>query len=243
MVCFAWYGSDMLLLFRFAVPSLSVQVLVLLRQRSTCKAGMSSTDAAEQLELMMRFVPEFVRTVNSPGQSLAGLTQSVRVNRQMGWPAARQKLLAAAAQARSGGIAAAAEALAAEQQREQQEAADLAAADAAAAAAAAAAAEAEQASDEMVEDADELNIVDQTGLDILAQLGGGNSSSASGSSNAGKKASSSRVEADGVSDEAWMLLGGGSDSSKAGAAAGSKKSSNDMLMSCLAFKAPARKAV
>jgi hypothetical protein len=225
--------------FFFAV-SPSVQVLLLLRQKSTCKAGMSSTDAAEQLELMMRFVPEFVRTVNSPGQSLAGLTQSLRVNRQMGWPAARQKLLAAAAQARSSGISAAAEALAAEQQREQQEAADLAAADAAAAAAAA---EAEQSSDEMVEDADELNIVDRAGLDILAQLGGGNSS-ASSSSSAGKKASSSsRVGADGVSDEAWMLLGGGDDSSRAGAAAGSKKSSNDMLMSCLAFKAPARKAL
>jgi hypothetical protein len=230
-----------LCLLSFVCP-LSTQVLVLLRQKSTCKAGMSSTDAAEQLELMMRFVPEFVRTVNSPGQSLAGLTQSVRVNRQIGWPAARQKLLAAAAQARSSGISAAAEALAAEQQREQQEAADLAAADAAAAAAAAAAAEAEaeQSSDEMVEDTDELNIVDQTGLDILAQLGGGSSS---GSSIAGKKDSSSQVGADGVSDEAWMLLGGGDDSSKAGAAAGSNKSSNDMLMSCLAFKAPARKAV
>jgi hypothetical protein len=239
MVFFACCDSDLLFVFLLAALP-CMQVLVLLRQKSTSKAGMSPTDAAEQLELMMRFVPEFVRTVNSPGQSLAGLTQSVRVNRQIGWPAARQKLLAAAAQAQSSGITAAAEAMAAEQQREQQEAADLAAAEAAAAAA-----EAEQPSDEMVEDADELNIVDQAGLDILAQLGGG-TSSASGSSNAGKKAnssSSSRVGADGVSDEAWMLLGGGNDSSKAAAAAGSKKSSNDMLMSCLAFKAPARKAV
>uniref|UniRef100_A0A383W7V9 CDT1 Geminin-binding domain-containing protein n=1 Tax=Tetradesmus obliquus TaxID=3088 RepID=A0A383W7V9_TETOB len=210
------------------------EVLVLLRQKSTCKAGMSTTDAAEQLELLMRFVPDFVRTVNSPGQSLAGLTQSVRINRQIGWPAARQKLLAAAAQARATGIAAAASALAAEQQRERQEAADLAAAEAAAAAAA------EQASDEMSEDADgadELSIVDQAGLDILAQLSGG-SSSASGSSSAAKQASS---KADGVSDEALMLLSGGAGSSKAAVADTGKKASNDMLLSCLAFKAPARK--
>jgi hypothetical protein len=204
---------------------------------------MSSTDAAEQLELMMRFVPEFVRTVNSPGQSLAGLTQSVRINRHIGWPAARQKLLTAAGQARSTGIAAAAEALAAEQQREQQEAADLAAAEAAASAAAAAEAEAEQASDEMSEDADgdgELSIVvDQTGLDVLAQLGG-SSKSTSGSSVAAKSSSTSS-RADGVSDEALMLLGGGVGSSNA--AADTKKGSNDMLMSCLVFKAPARKRV
>ncbi|KAF6266539.1 hypothetical protein COO60DRAFT_1632643 [Scenedesmus sp. NREL 46B-D3] len=135
-----------------------------------------------------------------------------------GWPAA-----AAPDKARSSGIAAAAEALAAEQRREQQEAADLAAAEAAAAAAAAA--EAEQASDDMVEDADELNIVDQAGLDILAELGGGNSS-ASGSSPGGQ-GSSSRVGVDGVSDEARMLLGGGTGSSKAAAAGASRKSSDD----------------
>ncbi|KAF8072991.1 hypothetical protein HT031_000651 [Scenedesmus sp. PABB004] len=52
------------------------EVVMLLRQKSTCRAGMSPAEAGEQLELMLRLVPEFVRAVHTGGQSLAGLTQS-----------------------------------------------------------------------------------------------------------------------------------------------------------------------
>lgn len=221
----------------------SLQLLVLLRQKSTSKAGMSPSDAAGQLELLMRFVPEFVRTINTPGQSLAGMTQSVRINRQMSWPAARQKLLAAAAEARSSGIAAAARALAAEEQREKQEAA------------AAAGAEGDEqqeieSEEEVVNGeavelvaaadavADEVNALDQTGLAILAQLGGGSSIN-------GGKADNSAAPG-GLNDEVLLLLGGGVGSCSSSGAKHNAKGADegdvtDALLSCLAFKAPARK--
>lgn len=215
-----------------------LQVVQLLRQKSTSKNGMSQADAGEQLELMLRLVPEFLRVVTSSGASLAGITQSVRINRQISWPAARQKLLAGAAEARSSGRAAAAHAVAAEQQRE----ADMAAV------AAAAAIElddgevsgSELEDEEDYEEQEELLVcdagpepaaaaaaagVDELGLDILAELDG----------NAGTGSSSSTA-AGGLDDEALMLLGGGC--SKAGA----KPAVSGAVLSALAFKAPARKA-
>jgi hypothetical protein len=87
----------------------------LLRQKSAVKGGMSPADAAEQLELLLRLVPEFVRTVTASGTSLAAVSQQVRVNRQVGWLAARSKLVAAVAEARSVGCRAGAAAVKAEQ--------------------------------------------------------------------------------------------------------------------------------
>jgi len=212
-----------------------LQVVQLLRQKSTSKNGMSLLDAGEQLELMLRLVPEFLRVVTSSGASLAGITQSVRINRQVSWPAARQKLLAGAAEARSSGRAAAAEAVAAEHQRE----ADMAAVAAAAAIelddGEVSSSEVEDEEDYDEEQEEELVFdagpaaaaagVDELGLDILAELDG----------NAGSGSSSSKA-AGGLDDEALMLLSGGC--SKAGA----KPAVSGAVLSALSFKAPARKA-
>lgn len=189
---------------------LHVQVLTLLRQKSTSKSGMSATDASDQLGLMTRMVPDFLRTVTSSGTSLAGITQSVRINRQLSWPTARQKLLAAAAEARHSGAAAAASALAAEQQREAREAAATAAVELDD--------EGSSSGSESEEEAAEAGLTDDLGLDICAGPHG------------------SKAGSDGLADEALALLGGSSSSGKlkaGGAAAGG-------LLGALSFKAPAR---
>jgi hypothetical protein len=192
-------------------------VVELLRQKSTCKGGMSRADAAEQVDLMQSLVPEFVRTVTASGASLAAVTQSVRVNRQMGWPAARHKLMAAAAEARTGGCAAAAAAVELDEQgqRERQ-----AAASAAAAAEAEAEAAAGESGDEVSDSEEELVIegrpaVDELGLDILAQLDGGS----------GKK------KGCGDGDILGLLGGGSAGSSKAAAMPAA-------VVGALSFKAP-----
>lgn len=201
-------------------------MLTLLRQKSTSKSGMSASDAAGQLDLMLRLVPEFLRTVTTSGTSLAGITQSVRINRQVSWSAARQKLLAGAAEARCSGSVAAAQAVAAEQQREADEAAALAAA--------AVAAELEDESSGSGSESEEevcevRGPVDELGLDVLAELNGIPSSSKTGSSSK-KKAGS----ACGLADEVLSLLGGGGGGKRADAASGA-------LLGALSFKAPAKK--
>lgn len=199
-------------------------MLTLLRQKSTSKSGMSASDAAGQLDLMLRLVPEFLRTVTTSGTSLAGITQSVRINRQVSWSAARLKLLAGAAEARCSGSVAAAQAVVAEQQREADEAAALAAA--------AVAAELEDESSGSGSESEEVcearGPVDELGLDVLAELNGILSSSKTGSSSK-KKAGS----ACGLADEALALLGGGG-GKRAGAVSGA-------LLGALSFKAPAKK--
>jgi hypothetical protein len=210
---------------------------MLLRQKSTSKAGMSAAEAAEQLDLMLRLVPDFLRLVTTSGASLAAVStaQNVRINRQLSWPAARSKLLAGAAEARSSGATAAARAVAAEQQREVEEAA----------AAAAASVELDGDDEEVSgsEEEEEVAVgggpVDELGLDILAELDsntGSGSAAPSSSKAAGPR--SSRKAVGSMADEALALLGGGSGASsgsKAGVAAGA-------VLSALAFKAPARKA-
>jgi hypothetical protein len=205
------------------------QVLTLLRQKSTSKHGMSSNDAAEQLDLMLRLVPDFLRVVTSSGASLAGLTQSVRINRQVAWPAARQKLLAGAAEARCSGAMAAAAAVAAEQQRE---------ADEAAAVEAAAAVELDGSESEEEEVA-ASGPVDELGLDILAELNGNPGSGASSSKAASvRKQAGGSLSAAAFADEALAMLGGGG-SSKAKAARGV---ASGAVLGALSFKAPAKKS-
>jgi hypothetical protein len=200
---------------------LHLQVLTLIRQKSTSKSGMSATDAADQLGLMTRMVPDFLRTVTSSGTSLAGITQSVRINRQLSWPAARQKLLAAAAEARHSGAAAAAAALAAEQQRE--------AGEVAAAAAVELNDDGSSSGSESEEEVVEAGLTGDLGLDVCARPRGSNTDSR-GASGRGKAGS------DGLADEALALLGGSSSSkSKAGGAA------SGGLLGALSFKAPAKK--
>jgi hypothetical protein len=174
---------------------------------------MSATDAADQLGLMTRMVPDFLRTVTTSGASLAGITQSVRINRQLTWPAARQKLLAAAAEARCSGAAAAAEALAAEQQRE--------AGEAAAAAAVELDDDGSSSGSESDEEVSEAGLTDDLGLDVCAGPGGSKRASGRGKAGSG-----------GLADEALALLGGGS-SSKSKAGVG--------MLGALSFKAPAKK--
>lgn len=198
------------------------QVLTLLRQKSTSKSGMSVADATEQLDLMLRLVPDFLRTITSSGASLAGLTQSVRINRQMTWPAARQKLLTGAAEARCSGSIAATQAVAAEQQRE---------AGVAVAAASAVEVEDESSGSESEEEVFETGPVDDLGLDILAELDGNAGSDPSSSS---RNPASKQVAAGGLADEALALLGGGSSSRAKGAGTGT-------VLSALSFKAPAKK--
>lgn len=205
-----------------------MQVLQLLRQKSTCKSGMSPADASEQLELMLRFIPEFVRTINAAGQSLAGMTQSVRINRQMPWPAVRHKLLGAAAEARSTGVMAAAEAITADELRGHQE---LEAAEADAAVMR------EEGGSEDGSVLEEASCIGPSSLDsMLAELGDGGSTSSlavakSGSSSAGV----------GLSDEAVMLLGGGVGNSTKKASHKSADNVSASMLSCLSFKAPAGK--
>jgi hypothetical protein len=195
------------------------QVLTLLRQKSTSKSGMSVADATEQLDLMLRLVPDFLRIITSSGASLAGITQSVRINRQMNWPAARQKLLAGAAEARCSGSVAATQAVAAEQQRE-------------AAVAVAAAVEVENESSGSESESEEMceaGPVDELGLDIMAELDG---NTGSGPSSSTRKPASKQVVAGGLADEALALLGGGSSSRAKGAGT---------VLGALSFKAPAKK--
>jgi hypothetical protein len=206
-----------------------LQVLTLLRQKSTCKSGMSASDAAGQLDLMLRLVPEFLRTVTTSGASLAGITQSVRINRQVSWTAARQKLLAGAAEARCSGSVAAAQAVTAEQQREADEAAALAAA-------AVVAAEVEDESSGSGSESEEevceaRGPVDELGLDVLAELNGNPSSS---SKKAGSSSKAKAGSACGLADEALALLGGGGGGKRGGAASGA-------LLGALSCKAPVKK--
>lgn len=199
------------------------QVLTLLRQKSTSKSGMSATDATEQLDLMLRLVPDFLRTITSSGASLAGLTQFVRINRQMTWPAARQKLLAGAAEARCSGSVAAAQAVVAEQQREADEAAAVAAAvdleD-----------EPSGSGSESEEEVCEAGTVDELGLDTLAELSG---NTGRGPSSRLRKPASNKAGGGGLADEALAMLGSGGGSKAKGAASG-------VLLGALAFKAPAK---
>lgn len=209
------------------------QVLTLLRQKSTSKHGMSVSDAAEQLDLMLRLVPDFLRIVTSSGASLAGLTQAVRINRQLPWPAARQKLMAGAAEARCSGTTAAAAALAAEQQREAE----------AAAAAAAAAVELDEGEVSSGSESEEEEVVpsgpvDELGLDILAELDHNTAGSGAGSSKAAARKPSTRSTS--AADEALELLGGGgAGSSKGKGARGA--ASGSVLGALASFKAPAKK--
>lgn len=256
-------------------PQTLLQVLQLLRQKSTSKSGMSVADAVEQLDLMLRLVPEFLRTVTSSGMSLAALgappaalppttttggaasTQSVRINRQLSWGAARQKLLAGAAEARCSGSAAAAAAVAAEQQRE-------AAVEAAAVVAAAASVELDDdeagsgVDDDMVSgggsesESEAAAVVDELGLDVvLAELDGnasGGSSSqqtAKGAVDGGGGRSSSKLGGSSLADEALALLGGGGGSrgsrgkARVGAAAPGGGLPSGLLGALTAVKAPA----
>jgi hypothetical protein len=193
------------------------QVLTLLRQKSTSKSGMSVADATAQLDLMLRLVPDFLRTITSSGASLAGLTQSVRINRQITWPAARQKLLTGAAEARCSGSVAATQAVAAEQHRE-------------AAVAAAVEGEDESSGSESQEEVCETGPVDELGLDILAELDGNTST---GLSSGTHKPASKQVVAGSLADEALALLGAGSSSSRAKGAT--------TVLGALSFKAPVKK--
>lgn len=101
------------------------RVLAELRARSTSKSGLSHADAAEQLALMLRLLPSWVRVDHPPGVALADMRVLVRIHRRTPWPELRQQLLGRVAAARAEAVPAAgadAEAAAAA------EAADLAAA-------------------------------------------------------------------------------------------------------------------
>lgn len=203
-----------------------MQVLQLLRQKCTCKSGMSPADASEQLDLVLRFVPEFIRTVNVSGQLLAGMTQSVRINRQVTWPAARHKLLSAAAEARSTGTAAASHAVAADKEREEKELLSCTAEVSAPGAGAS--------------QKDSEHLTDECNVPVCS------STPAEVSSNwvSTGKMTSCHTEADGssdqdLSDEALLLLSGGLGSSST--TSGGGKSMPASFSACLAFRAPARK--
>jgi hypothetical protein len=115
------------------------QVLTQLRGRTTSKSGLSPADADEQLRLMLRLLPGWIRVDHPPGISLADMRVVVRIHRRTPWADLRRQLSERVAAARAEAVPQAgqdAEAAAAA------EAADLAAAalDAAVARAAAAAA-------------------------------------------------------------------------------------------------------
>lgn len=193
---------------------------------------MSPADASEQLELMLRFVPEFLRTINASGQSLAGMTQSVRINRQVPWATARQKLLAAAREARSVGATAAASAISADKTRECQELefVETPASDSDAS-------EFSEPDDAGMVTEASLSILDQNGIDnILAELG-------SGSTEAGTNAAKSvgvNSKSPAMSD-ALALLGGGTAGGTDNARGKATGRMSACLVSCLAFQAPAKK--
>jgi hypothetical protein len=224
-------------------------VLLLMRQKSTFKSGMSPAEAAEQLDLLTRMVPDMIRSVTSSGQSLAGLTPSIRINRQMTWSAARQKLMRAVAEARSGGIAAAAMAVAEDQQQQQEEVAEAAQGRSApglcpategdlrqlAVEASAAAAVFKCSKHVAAPLADHSATVD----DVLAQLVQKDTSAGSSSSTTpGRAAALAELGSDGLTDEARALL---SDFGAGSTAAGGKQQvaggMSAAVMNCLAFKA------
>jgi len=223
-----------------------------MRQKSTFKSGMSPAEAAEQLDLLTRMVPDMIRSVTSSGQSLAGLTPSIRINRQMTWSAARQKLMRAVAEARSGGMAAAAMAVAEDQQQQQEEEEVAEAAQGQSApglcpstegdlqqlavqASAAAAAVIKCSKHVAAPLADHSATVD----DVLAQLVQKDTSAGSSSTTApGRAAALAELGSDGLTDEARNLLSGFEPGSTA--AGGKQQVAGGMsaaVMNCLAFKA------
>jgi hypothetical protein len=109
-------------------------VVAQIRARSTSKSGLSPDDAAEQLRLMLRLLPAWIRLDHPQGVALADMKAVVRIHRRTPWGELRGQLLARVAESCAAGAAAAARGADAEAEAAA-EAADLAraAADAAAA--------------------------------------------------------------------------------------------------------------
>ena len=75
-------------------------VLSELRARSASKSGLSPADAAEQLQLVLRLLPGWIRVDHPPGVKLADMRVVVRIHRRTPWPELRRQLLERAAEAR-----------------------------------------------------------------------------------------------------------------------------------------------
>lgn len=207
------------------------EVLTLLRQKSTLPGGMSPADAAEQLELLLRLIPEFVRTCHAPGQALAAMATSVRINRQMSWGAARGRLLAEAASARNHGLDAAAAAVKAEVEREEAAEGSNDCSEAVAAASMAT----RGASDS------EVVVAGVGGSAASAQDGDGDRAGDAPSKGAAstRAAAAAAPAADLAGEVEALLLGGGS-SSRSSSMPGSPVA--DALLGCMALRPPLRSA-
>jgi len=83
------------------------QLVKELRARSTAKTGLSPPDADEQLRLMLRLLPAWMRLDHPAGVSLADMRVVVRIHRRMPWPELRRQLLERVAAARVAAVAAA----------------------------------------------------------------------------------------------------------------------------------------
>lgn len=76
------------------------QVEAQIRSRSTSKSGLCAEDAAEQLQLMLRLLPAWIRLDHPQGVALANMKQAIRIHRRTPWPELRQQLLRRVEEAR-----------------------------------------------------------------------------------------------------------------------------------------------
>ncbi|KAI8477078.1 MAG: hypothetical protein J3K34DRAFT_516044 [Monoraphidium minutum] len=83
------------------------QVVSQIRSRSTSKSGVSAADADEQLRLMLRLLPAWIRLDHPEGVALADMRVVVRIHRRTPWGELRGQLLGRLAAARAEGAAAA----------------------------------------------------------------------------------------------------------------------------------------
>lgn len=82
------------------------QVVIQIRTRSTCKSGLSPSDAEEQLRLMLRLLPSWIRADHpTGGVGLAELSRKVmvRIHRRTPWGELRQQLADRVEEARRAG--------------------------------------------------------------------------------------------------------------------------------------------
>lgn len=70
-----------------------VQVLQLLKAKSTFKSGVSEQESAQQLDLLLRLVPDWIKQENRHGDSLASLTAYIRISHKQPWGMVRTSLL------------------------------------------------------------------------------------------------------------------------------------------------------
>jgi hypothetical protein len=75
-----------------------------LRARTTSKTGLSPADAEEQLRLVLRLLPAWIRLDHPAGVSLADMRVVVRIHRRTPWPELRQQLLERVAAARAAAV-------------------------------------------------------------------------------------------------------------------------------------------